>query len=608
MKPALSVVLFLILLGAGCHNKPRVYTPPAPTKTEKEEPKPTKQENNDNAVGAIQKNKTPGNSSLNDDVIIEESKKRIKYAEKLMMKAGAISDRISGFKDQINQKSDDGFDMVQSNKALQELGNLLNLAVSSIVSALTIQDLDQPKAILDQIDTKLKTEVESLIKKASKFEIKDNSDKDGGEKFNDDRDFVRENLGYPSSPSLIQTGPLFFKTRILGYLPPIECRDGMGNYSLDFPPQVKIWRVCLDGGDCYDVVFIENVLGIDRFIMSQTLDDNTRNLALDTLCKTQGSGYENYKLISAYRVGTTPIGTPEQYLEQLITGRFRFADQFGLAALEGQKAAAALEDLEIKSLVFNTTLENVLQIKNTALNEIIDIIFGKEVNGTRIGGLIENYNENKKEEIIKRFLKIQSWEVTFLPDKDHKKRLLIMLDDPDSSTLSQTIDSYEKSIVALKVELEGVKKNLLRFERDYNDQNNELIFYDDDPVLIIAVLLKDVGFKFETVKGFIKKETPDLDVYYKLYWSQTKYAEPILAMDDFVKIKDVNNYAKDFSRLTSFMIKVPFKPDPQKGGIRHLSKGEYRLELRVRDNVRRKSSVNNPIIEFTVLPASERKK
>lgn len=303
------------------------------------------------------------------------------------------------------------------------------------------------------------------------------------------------------------------------------------------------------------------------------------------MCQNQMGSFENYELIASYK--GKMAGTPEEFLEQLLSGRFRFTDQFGLGALtENAKGGATLADLELVSLVFSTKIEPLSRKQSEALGKIHEKIKG---------------DLSSNEKLQKAFAKINSWQSSFSPKKGDKKDFLnLIANRQDRQEIEALVNEFEDTLKQLAKEFERVQKELLRFKKNYGI---ELVFYDDqNPVMIF--LLRGVGFKVEEASAgtLFKKDIPQLLIKQAfLYYRSKNDEQPLLVLENQLKIESANKYidvAKDYQRLTSFMLGWPLRD--------HLTAGHYQLKLTITDEIRERAVIQE--IDFAVLPASLREK
>ncbi|MBI2669882.1 MAG: hypothetical protein HYX20_01955 [Candidatus Yanofskybacteria bacterium] len=514
--------------------------------------------------------------------IAKENKERIKTKAQIFKEINSFRTELKKTEQSLATQRAKGVDTSQVDEIWKNSNNLLNEAERLYLEANLTENYEPVLGLLQAIEDSFE-KIKEEIKKAPRFREKT---KPKPKEFMDYRDIIFEKLGH-IDPTHIQTGPMFsFRFSIFD---PTEflsdkCFDG-NNFTLQFPPKVMIMEFNKGQEGTYQFVLIEENPGIERFTLQAILSPEQRDQALSVLCESQGSGFGNFKFLAAYK--NAPVGSPEMYLEQLISGRFRFADQFGLGSLtENAKGSAALADLELVSLVFSTKIDPLSRTQH----EIIDKIHEK---------IKDNLLLNEK--LQKAFAKIESWQVNLSPKKNDKKNFLKLIKTShESGEIEVLVNKFEDELKQLAEEFSRVQKELLRFKKDYN---SELVFYDDEnPVM--ALLLRGVGFKVEESSAgtLFKKDIPQLLVRLEfLYYRSKNDEQPPLVSDNQFKIENANKYidvSKDYQRLTSFMLGWPLR--------KTLPPGHYQLKLTITDEIREKAIIQE--VDFIVLPANLRGK
>ncbi|MEX1063901.1 MAG: hypothetical protein WED06_01025 [Candidatus Paceibacterota bacterium] len=577
-RPALTMVLLIFIsLNAGCHRLRPSWCPwpgknPAP--------------------------KT--NTGQSDGRASDQDKERIKTKVELTKKLDRANKKLLEMENLLADKRAEGFDVSGPEDNFQKSKNLLKEAENLYLEANLSGDYEIVIGLLQAIEDSFDT-IKREAKKAPRFRDKTPSQP---REFADDRDWVVENRGHPD-PTNMRIGPytnftfdIWDPTQYLGGAIQWGCFDpNMNRFTLQMPPKIAIWEyhTGVEGTEQY--VFVEENPNLQQFILKQSLKPEERDQALTNMCMSQGTGYENYKLIAAYK--GKMAGSPEEYLRQLLSGQFRFADQFGIAAMvSAAKAAAVLPDLELVSIVFNKNIGPLIGEQAAALKKIHERLADYEsqaVFDSNKGVLI--FDQTAENQVKKAFSKILSWQSTLSPRKKDKAELLkFTSNDPE---ISVSLDAFEEAIRVLAKEIHSLTKELLRFRREYP----ELVFYDDEkPILVM--LLKGVGFRVDprSQNTLFKNDVPQLMVESELYYIRHKYDEnpPVVLKSQF-EVTEANkliDVSKEYQRLTSFIVGWPSgKP---------LSVGNYKIVFKITDKVREKTvsqEVNFLVISASLRPA-----
>ncbi|MBI2063757.1 MAG: hypothetical protein HYT65_02065 [Candidatus Yanofskybacteria bacterium] len=514
--------------------------------------------------------------------IPKENKERIKTKTQIMKVIDSLRNELKKAEVLFANKRAEGKDTSKAEEIWENSENLLKEAERLYLEANLTENYEPVLGLLQAIENSLER-IKEEIKKAPRFR---EETKPRPKEYMDDRDIIIEKIGH-IDPTHIQVGPMFrFSFMIANPTENLNrsCFNGR-DFILQYPPKIMIMEYNKGQEGTYQFVLIENDPNIDMFTKDATLSPEQRDLALSVLCESQGSGYENYKFLAAYK--GKMAGSPEMYLEQLISGRFRFADQFGLGAIaENAKGGAGLADLELVSLVFSTKINLLSRAQNEVWVKIYDI-------------LKNDLASPGAEKLQKAFTKIESWQNSFSPKKNDKKDFLKLLKaGPEREEVGALIDEFEDKLNQLAAEFDRVQKELLRFKKDFG---SELVFYDDEnPVMVF--LLRGVGFKVEESSAgtLFKKDVPQLLVEFKvLYFKSKNDEEPLSVGENQIKITGANKYidvGKDYQRLTSFMLGWPLREN--------LPMGRYQLKLTITDEIREKAVIQEA--NFTVLPANLR--
>ena len=577
----------LIIFGSGCAvfrtRAPAPVPPGTPPITAETKTTETPAPEQGSVRGTAQKGQEiQKKTEKNEKNIAKENKERIKTKTQIFKEINSFGAELKKTEQSLATQRAKGIDTSQAEEIFKNSENLLNEAERLYLEANLTENYEPVLGLLQAIEDSLE-KIKEEIKKAPRFREKT---KPKPKEYMDGRDIIFEKIGH-IAPTHIQTGPMFsFGFMILnptGNLNP-RCFDGT-NFTLQVPPKVMIMEFNKGQEGKYQFVLIENDPNIERFTSQSSLSPEQRDQALSVLCESGGSSFENFRFLAAYK--NAPVGSPEMYLEQLLSGRFRFADQFGVSTgTENAKGNARLADLELVSMVFSTKISPLSHAQSEALAKIHDI-------------LKDDMASSGAEKLGKAFAKIDSWQYTLSPKKNDKKDFLKLTNaHPESAGIESLVDEYEDDINQLAKEFNRIQKELLRFKKDYN---TEPIFYDDEsPVMVL--LLRGVGFKVdETSAGTLfKKDIPEIAVDSELFYFRSKNDEqPPLILKEHSKITGANKYidvSKEYQRLTSFMLGWPSRNS--------LSQGHYQLKLTITDEIREEAVIQE--INFTVLPASLR--
>ncbi|MBI2063172.1 MAG: hypothetical protein HYT61_02965 [Candidatus Yanofskybacteria bacterium] len=545
----------------------------------------------------------------NEDVekIAKENKKRIKTKAQTTEEIDSLWEKLKENEITLATKRAEGVNTSQAEKILDNSKSLLEEAEKLYLEANLTEDYEPVLGILRVIDDSFE-KIKQELKRAPRFRDKTKSQP---KEFKDGRDVVVEKMGHPD-PRNVRVGPMGrFSFQINDgtemLLSASTCfapTGGMytgnsgdlgdqqssrpdsqqrisGTFQLSAPPKIMIIEYHTGQEGTYQFVFAERNPNLDWFVSNQYLQPQMRDLALANLCQSQGTGFEDYQLVAAYK--SKMAGTPEEVLEQLLSGRFRFADQFGLGAIaENAKGGAALANLELVSIVFNTKISRLSFAQADALNKI--------------------YNKVKDDLLTsekgqKAFDKIAVWQNTLSPKKNDKKQFLNLINSNAGGRreIETLVNEFEENLKQLANEFAKIQRELLRFRKN---SGVELVFYDDEnPVMVL--LLQGVGYKVEEASAgtLFKKDIPQISVESKIFYYTSKNDDqPQLVRERRFMINEANKYidvSKDYQRLTSFMLGWP-TDNP-------LPTGYYQLKLTVTDEVREKAIIYE--VNFTVLLA-----
>lgn len=606
MTKTATVLLFcfFMTMGTSCrifHSRPRAPAPPStPTLTETVTAEP--QKGQENAEDAEEKSEKE---------IAKENRKRIKTKTQITEEIDSFRNELKKIEVTFANKRAEGINTSKAEEIFKNSSNLLKEAERLYLEANLTENYEPVLGLLQAIEDSFE-KIKEEIKKAPRFREKT---KPKPREYMDDRDIIFEKMGHPN-PINVRVGPatsfsfqIHDGTSMLLNVaecfspfstggtsddsdeeqPPQSGRRTQprisGIFHLGTPPKIMIIEYYTGQEGTYQFVLAEDDPNLNLFIFDQYLKPDARDRALGSMCQSQGAGFENYRLIASYK--NKMAGTPEEVLEQLLSGRFRFADQFGLGALtENAKGGATLADLELVSLVFSIKIEPLSRKWSGTLDKIHEKIK-------------DDLPSNEK--LQKAFAKINSWQNSFSPKKGDKKDFLNLITNrQDRQEIEALVNEFEDTLNQLVKEFERVQKELLQFKKSYGV---ELVFYDDqNPVIIF--LLRGVGFKVEEASAgtLFKKDVLQLLVKQEfLYYRSKNDEQPLLVLENQFKIENANKYidvANDYQRLTSFMLGWPLRD--------HLTAGHYQLKLTITDEIRERAVIQE--IDFMVLSASLREK
>ncbi len=575
-----TFLLVLIFLNAGCHRLQPGWCP-WPSKAPAPKTAPATQ---------------------NNDRISDEDKQRIKTKVQLTKRLDRANKKLIELESFLANKRTEGFDVSKAEDVLQKSKKLLKKAEKLYLEANLSDDYEPVMGLLQAIEDSFKT-IRQEAKKADRFREKTPSQP---REYADDRDWLFENMGHPD-PTNVRVGPninfsftISDPTEYLGGATQWGCfSPGSGLFTLRSPPKIMIIEYHKGQEGTQQIVLAENNPALTSFIIRQQLRPQERDQALTVMCINQGTGYENYAIIAAY--GGKMAGSPREYLHQLLSGRFRFADQFGIAAMtSAAKAGAALPDLELVSIVFNNRIGPLIIEQANTLNEIHGKLSKYESQAVfdadkGVLMIFDQSSEDRIKKMKKAFGKIGSWQSTLLPRKKDKNQFLRLVNN--DSGISQLLASFEKTIKRLAKETNLLTKELLRFRTVHP----ELVVYDDETPLIVQ-LFRGVGFRIDpqSKNTLFKRDVPQLVVESELYYIRHKYDEnpPVVLRNQF-EVTEANqliDVSKEYQRLTSFIVGWPSgKP---------LTVGNYKIVFKVTDKVRDKTVSYE--VSFIVVPAELR--
>lgn len=576
MPALMMTVVMVAIFGAGCAKfRPKPRTVPAPQPPRIEEPTQTpKSTENENNLDEINK----------------QNRERLKIKSRINDRLDSLEKKLHKKEEELATRRAQGLDTAKAEDILKKSKNLWEEAEKLYLEANVTEDYEPANGLLNAIESSFK-QIDQEAKKAPRFREKSRPQR---REHADDRDFVIERMGRPDRE---REGPnSTFRIRIMDPTPILTgslCFDSMTNdIVFQWVPRIKIFEYNREPVGKISVVFWEHNTQFDTFVLRSSLSPHERDAALARLCMELG-GSDHFKILSSYT--NRDVGMPEFFLEQILSGRGQFIDQVGLGALPGVKAAGALSDLELVSVVFNTAIGPINIEQHDLWKKINDQILdqsGQVEFDPRAGVLI--YDQERADKIKQALAKVGSWQATLLPKKNDKKQLL-NLAVKNKEDLAKLLDDFEAAITKLAKEFGQVQKQLLRFKKDYS---TELVFYDDESPIII-MLMQGVGFKLDdqSAQTLFKRDAPRIKIESKLsYYRSKNDTDPQVIKEGLTIITETNRYIdlnKDLQRLTSFMLGWPSgKP---------LTKGYYKLKFNITDEIREKAIIYE--FDFTVLPA-----
>lgn len=589
--PALTMAVVLAVFGAGCtkHRTPpkTPTTPRPPIVIAGEPPVLTPQE------------KQEENEAL--EKLNREDRERLKTKDQLAKDLNEIREKLEKLRDKLSTKRAEGFDVGSAEKIWKDsLASLEEAGRQYFLTGIS-EDFSATRGLIQSIKDSLENKtIEKEMDKSPRFREKT---KPKPAEFNDDRDLVISRLGHPS-PHDVKIGPyssfsfqIFDPTGYLAGATQWGCYDPRtSTFTLQTPPKIATFEYHKGQEGTYQFVFIENNHCTQQVTFKDRLTPAERDQALTCFCMSQGSGYENFKLIGAYK--GKMAGTPDQILGQLLESQFRFADQFGLGAMtELAKGGAAMPDLKIVGVVFSAKLVGLNKNQKLAGDELEKYLRNKagDVVEQVSPGLVR-YDQEKSQNIKKAAAKVFSWQSTLLPQKNAKKNLAKLFNnDPE---LIKILDNFEDKIKLLAKEIKRIQEELQKFRVDLPGE----VGFASNEIPSVAFLIRGVGFETDptTERTLAKKDVARIKITANTFYKRNKDDDnpPLVRGPDIIRISEVNkliDLSKEYQRLTSFMIGWP--------SAKTLAPGNYRLELEITDEVREKAI--NYKLGFIILPPIE---
>lgn len=589
----MMAVVMVAVFGAGCAKlRPKPRPAPAPQPPRIERPVPTEKEK-------------PREESISKEPPFElskEDKKQLENQEEILDRLEKVDKKLNKMREKLATKRAEGFDVGKAEEIFKDTKASFEKAEQQYTLASISKDFASVEGLVSMIEDFFE-KIDQEIEKAPRFREKT---RPKAREFADDRDTVIKRLGHPD-PTNVRVGPhssfsfpLMNPTQFLSGAIQWGCydpRSPFSTFTLQTPPKILIMEYHKGQEGTYQFVFAEDNHCTQLLTTKNQLKPEERDQALSCLCMSQGSGYENYKLIGAYK--GKMVGMPEDVLRQLLSSEFRFADQFGLGALSDlAKGGATLSDLELVSVVYSIKLGPLNKKQDETLRKIHAKIrdkTGEMVWDPNKGVLI--YDQEKTEKIKKAFSKVAGWREALLPQKNDKKELLKQA-GKDDAELAGLLDGFEDAIGDLAKEIQRIQKEVLRFRREFD---TEVGFRDNEsPIFILTA--KGVAFETEPAsdKTLFKKDQPRLKIKPVVYYVRNKYDTNPVVFDKFpefivTEASKLISIAKEYERLTTFMIGWP--------SMKPLPPGNYILELTVTDEIREKAIIHK--IRFVVVSAGE---
>ncbi|MBI2057666.1 MAG: hypothetical protein HYT63_01630 [Candidatus Yanofskybacteria bacterium] len=359
---------------------------------------------------------------------------------------------------------------------------------------------------------------------------------------------------------------------------------------IESPPNVESWYF---QEDQMLYIFMETNSTVEQFLLSNDLPDSERDRLLAQLCFTQS--YSGYKLIYA-DAPKTDVG---QILEQVFGGAYRSADMFGVGALSRlAKATAALPELSVASVAFNTKIEPLNKLQKEQLDAFLELFktldssvadFTKETNEIRASQEPENVKDKKIQDLLSRqsaktkkaleaVNRILKWQRTLNSESKDIERLVKLFPENEKE-IEESLESFSQSLTSLSDEFESLRKELMKFK---NAGFLELIFQKDQPPATFF-LLEGVRFEEKKLASGETFESPDLLVKIVVELKLSKKDPPVLVKElPEIKISAANqfvNAVRDSRRLASFGLTFPTTLNP----------GNYFITFVITDNLRAKT-------------------
>ncbi|HEY4484181.1 MAG TPA: hypothetical protein VI978_00445 [Candidatus Paceibacterota bacterium] len=467
------------------------------------------------------------------------------------------------------------------------------------------ENFEELKLKIEEIKI-LSEKADALIKSAPKFGDKPIKKEKVQRKYGlDDREWVREIRGEPDRLNKHYRSPMRVELRISdpsAELTSSNCWSGfMHVFVIENPPNVESWYY---PEDQTIYVFMETNSIVDQFMLRSDLPSSERDQLLTQLCPAQT--YSGHKLIY---VGP-PITDANQIVDQVFAGSFRSADMFGVGALDRlAKATAALPDLSIASIAFNTKLEPLNRQQKEEFDKFAELVkiidpavanFMTETGAIQESSEPENVKDKKTRDLMgqqsaktKKVLeavnRIYKWQRTLNPEPKDIERLSKLFPENEKE-IKEILELFSQSLASLSEQFGDLSKELLKFK---NSGFLELIFQKDYPPATFF-LLEGVRFEEKKLASGEVLELPDLSVKITVELKTSKKEPPTLVKEmPEIKISTANqfvNAVKESRRLASFGLTFPTTLNP----------GNYLITFLISDNLRAK--IVKQTVNWIVLP------
>lgn len=560
----------------------------------------------------------------------ETAKKKNEYLKRLT----SLENRLNRTNGALLKKRSKGYNTAEAETTLKLAGQSLQEA-KDLLFWDKFEELDLK---INEIKI-LRDKAEHLIKNAPEFgddrPIKKEKIR---RKYLDERDWVKELRGEPDKKSSRSPSPI--NLSIFNPSQVITSSDCWSSSTQAFiiqnPPNIESWFYQQDQ-KIY--IFMETNSIVEQFTLRNELRESERDMLLAQLCKAQT--YSSYKLIYAGE----PRTDAHQIVDQLFLGLGRGADMFGVGSLDRMaKAAAALSELSVAAIAFNTTIgpltwkqaeqfQSFTELMKAVSPEVVAITINLEEEKefqtlydksmAAEAGLIkpealfileelkkirssEEPSENKRKRIkklvdaqskelkrrLKTFGSILNWQKTLYPEAKDIGELTKIFPGKNKE-IREILGNFSKTLEELVKEFGKLRDQLMRFN---NETPPELVFYQDKPP-VTFFLLEGVRFEEKTLPGGEIIEEPDLLIKITVEIKIGKKEPPVFLKElKEIKITNANRFiseVRDYQRLTSFGLSFPA----------NLSPGNYYITFTITDNLRAKTIMQ--VVNWLIAPSEQ---
>ncbi len=519
-----------------------------------------------------------------------EQKEVAKQKNSYLKKINSLEDSYQKLNSQMLEKRSRGYNTAEAEATLV----LVEKSIAEAKDLVYWEKFDDLKLKIEEIKI-LEKKAKSLTKSAPEFGDRPVLKEKIQRKYGlDDREWVREIRGEPDKFNKHIRTPSRVTLRIsnpTSMLTSSSCwSDFTQTFVIESPPNVESWYY---PEDQMLYIFMETSPTVEQFLLRNDLPDSERDRLLAQLCVAPS--YFGYKLIYA----DTPKTDVNQVTEQVFGGAYRSADMFGVGALDRlAKATAALPDLSVASVAFNTKIEPLNKLQKEQLDRFTELLKSLDPSAVsfmeesaKIRGskemdkakdkkmqVLMDQQSAKTKKTLEAISRVSRWQRTFSPEQKDTDRLVKLFPEKEKE-IKEVLGSFGKSLVSLSEEFENLRKELLKFK---NTGYMELVFQKDQPPTTFFLL---EGVRFEE-KKLANKETveiPDLTVKIIVELKLSKKEPPVLVKElpEF-KITAANqfvNAVRDSRRLASFGLTFPAT----------LSPGNYLITFLISDNLRVKT-------------------